>query len=223
MNGPRRVYVIVAVVVLAALAVFLFGGCLHSMKGRITAPGVTVQGPKDGNNVSLASDTAASTLTLPAGSKLTTVKWEPVRWQPATPTSPEVKAQPAREETTVVLAADTVWRRDETKITADTGVIDQTVALRRIQTAENRYLLFASIGAAIAAGLFVYIKYPTPALLCGGASVVFFLAWKLADLPDWFYVVGVGGCIAGVVMWKAHERGEKDEREAASTLVKTSE
>lgn len=145
---------------------------------------------------------------LPAGSKLTVTKIEPMAAIPATDGYKEVPAQPAREITEVVLPKETEWRKTGTRIQANTGTVDTSIAKHRIDAAENRYLLFASLGAAIAAGFFLYIKYPTPALICGAASVVFFLAWKLADLPDWFYVVGVGGLVGAFCLWRGHERGE---------------
>lgn len=219
MSGTRRVIWFVVVVALAALVMFLMPGCLT--KGRIKGQGgVVVQGPKDGNNVSLAQEQSAGVLTLPQGSTVTVTKFGAVAWEPAINGRPEVRAQPAREVTEVTLSRDTTWRKDETKLAADTGVVDQTVALKRIQAGENRYLLFAAIGAAVAALLFVYIKYPTPALMCGAASVVFFLAWKLADLPDWFYVVGIVGAAGAVFLWRGYERKENEEKDRAAELAK---
>lgn len=219
MNGPRRVIWFVVVLALVAALTFLFSGCALT-KGRIKGHGVTVQGPKDGNNVSLAQEQSTGVLPLPAGSTVTVTKFGAVAWEPAINGRPEVRAQPAREVTEVTLSRDTTWRKDETKIAADTGVVDQTVALKRIQAGENRYLLFAAIGAAVAALLFVYIKYPTPALMCGAASVVFFLAWKLADLPDWFYLVGIVGAAGAVFLWRGYERKENEERDRAAELAK---
>ncbi len=209
MNGARRVFVIVALVVAAALVIWLFGGCAM-LKGRIKSGGVTVQSPKDGNGASLAQQHSGETLTLPEGTKVTTVKETASPAIPATSTTPAIPARPATETTTFVLPKEAVWQKDETRVEANTGTIDNTVAVRRIQAAENRYLLFAAIAAAGAGGFFLYIKYPTPAMMCGAASVVFFLAWKLADLPSWFYVVGVVAIAGGFALWRGHARGEAD-------------
>ncbi len=209
MTGTRRLLWFVGLLVVAVILTFAFSGC-NLMKGRIKAQGVTVQSPKDGNNASLAQGQSTGVLTLPKGSTLTVTKFGAVAWEPSTGLKPEVKAEPAREETKVILSADAQWTNDESTVVANTGTIDNTVAVRRIQAAENRYLLFAAIGAAVAGGFFLYIKYPTPAMMCGAASAVFFLAWKLADLPSWFYVVGVAAIAGGFALWRGHARGEAD-------------
>ncbi len=209
MNGPRRVYVIVGLVVLAAVLIVLFGGCAM-MKGRIKSGGVTVQSPKDGNSASLSTDKTAAVLPLPAGSKVTVTKFAAVAGSLAGDGRPAFAAQPAREVTEVTLSRDTEWRKEEDKVVADTGTIDNTVAVKRIQAAENRYLLFAAIGAAVAGGFFLYIKYPTPAMMCGAASVVFFLAWRLSSMPDWFWVLGASAVVAAVFLWRGYERGTKE-------------
>ncbi len=214
--GTRRLLWFVGLLVVAVILTFAFSGC-NLMKGRIKAQGVTVQSPKDGNNASLAQGQSTGVLTLPKGSTLTVTKFGAVAWEPPTGLKPEVKAEPAREETKVVLSADAQWTKEESTVAANTGTIDNTVAVRRIQVAENRYLLFAAIVAAVAGGFFLYIKYPTPAMMCGAASVVFFLAWKLADLPSWFWVVGVAGIGCGIFLYLGHKRGEADGVKAAVT------
>ncbi len=214
MNGARRVYVIVGAVLVLALIAVLMSGCAM-LRGRIKGDGVTVQGAKDANGVSLAQGKSGEVLPLPAGSKLVIARTEAMEAIPATQTTPGQPAKAATEVVEVVVSQDTAWRRDKTEVMANTGVIDQTVALRRIQTAENRYLLFAAIGAAVAGGFFLYIKYPTPALMCGGASVVFFLAWRLSGLPDYFWVIGVIAGAGAFFLWRGHSRGEGDGIKAA--------
>ncbi len=199
---------------LPIILVLIFSGCALT-RGRITSGGLTVTSPKDGNSASIDKADIKQSVGIPAGSVVKITKWEPVAWHPATADQPEVKAQPGREVTEVELSRDTQWRKDETKIVADTGTVDTSIAKHRIDAAENRYLLFAAIGAAVAGGFFLYIKYPTPALMCGGASIVFFLAWKLADLPDWFWAVGMLAIGGGVFLWLGHKRGENDGVKAA--------
>lgn len=213
MKRGAPVFILVGVTLLAALIILLFGGCAMT-KSRIKGnDGVVVQGPKDGNNVSLAQERGEAVLPLPAGSTVTVTKFGAVAWEPAMNGRPEVRAQPAREVTEVKLSRDTEWRREETKLAADTGRIDTSVAVRRLEIQSAKTLLLASIGAAVLALLFVYIKYPTPALLCGSASVVFFLAWKLSDLPSWFWVIGAVAIAGGFALYRGYERREKDERE----------
>ncbi len=199
-------------------ACFAGGGCHFFQKGVIRSGTTTVIGQPDaGKPASLAESHSDGALALPAGSRLVVTKWEPVPWVPAVDGRPEVKAEPAKEVTEVILAKDSMWHRSETRVQADTGTVDTSIAKARIAATENRYLLFASLGAAIAAGLFLYIKYPTPALICGAASIVFFLAWKLSDLPSWFYVVGVAALAGAFALWRGHERGEKHAAENLPT------
>lgn len=184
-------------------------GCALWQKGKIKAHGITVAGvPDAGKAATLDSDTSVASLPIPAGSTLTLTKFEAMRATPATETTPEVKAQPAREVTEIVLSKPTEWRKNETRVHADTGTADTSIAQHRIDVAENRYLLFAALGASVAAGFFLYIKYPTPAMICASASIVFFLAWKLSDLPSWFYVVGVAALVGAFALWRGHEKGE---------------
>lgn len=212
MNGPRRVYVIVGLVLLAALLIVLFGGCsMFGKRPKISGNGFSVVGPADaGKPATLDSGSSVASLPIPAGSSLVMTKTEAVRAIPATDQTAAVAAQPAKEVVEVKLAGATEWRKIESTVKADTGTVDTSIAKHRIDAAENRYLLFAAIGAAVAGGFFLYIKYPTPAMMCGVASVVFFLAWKLADLPDWFWGVGALAVGGGLFLYLGHRRGEAD-------------
>lgn len=191
-------------------------GCALWRIGKIKAPGIAVTGvPDAGKAAVLDSDTSAASLPIPAGSTLTLTKFEAMRAIPATDTTPEVKAQPAREVTEIVLSKPTEWRKNETKVHADTGTVDTSIAQHRIDAAENRFLLWASLAAMGAAGLFLYLKYPTPAFICGGAAVVLFAAWKLAGLPPWFHVIGISAIVGAFALWRGHVRGENDGVKAA--------
>lgn len=201
-----RVFVVVVAVLVA--------GC--STVGRIKTKTASVIGvPDAGKPASLAENHETATLPLPAGSRLVVTRIEPTAAIPATETSAAQPAQPAREVTEVVLPAASEWKRVETRVVADAGTTDTSIAKHRIDVASAKPLLFAAMGAAFAAGVFMYLKYPTPALMCGGAAVVFFLAWKLSDLPTWFYVVGVACAAGAVALWKGHDRGEKEGVRAA--------
>jgi hypothetical protein len=193
--------------ILFCLLCLAFAGCRTA--GRIKSKLATVTAvPDAGKPATLHSDVIIASLPIPAGSNVTVTKTE------ATPT------EPAKEVTRVEVSEATEWKKTETKVQADTGTVDTSVAKHRIDAAETRYLLFASMGAAILAGLFIYIKYPTPALMCGAASVIFFLAWKLADLPSWFWVVGVSAISGGVLLWRGYERREAEEKKHAEELAK---
>lgn len=75
-------------------------------------------------------------------------------------------------------------------------------------TAARRPLLLASIGAALLAALAVYLQYPTPAVLCGLASIVFFVSWKLTELPGWIWAAGLAAVAIAAGLYFGHERGE---------------
>jgi len=209
MNGPRRVYWIIGIVILAALLIVLFGGCALT-KGRIKGAGVTVNGVKDGNGATLASDKATATITIPAGSKLTTTKFEARPWQPPGNGRPAFAPEPAREVTEVTLSRDTVWQKEETKTTADTGAVDTSIAKHRIDTEAAQPLLWVAIACTVLALFFAFRAYPTPAISCGIAAVIFFMQWQMTSLPSWFKMLGVAAVVGGIVLWVGHRRGEKD-------------
>jgi len=202
-----------AVILTLCLAVFA-SGC--STAGRIrTKLASIVAVPDAGKAATLAESHSDASLPIPAGSRLVVTKFEAQAAIPAAEGRPEVAAQPAREVTEVVLAKDSTWNRTETHVQADTGTVDTSIAKHRIDVAEDRILLFVSIGAAVLGGVFLYLKYPTPALICGCAAVVFFMAWRLSGLPPWFHVLGFAGLAAAVFMWLGHRRGESDGVKAA--------
>jgi hypothetical protein len=191
-------------------------GC--STAGRIKTKATSLFAVKDaGKPATLDENTEVATLPLPAGSKLTVTKIEPMAATPAAQGRTESPASPGREITEVTLPRDTEWRRAATRIIADTGVVDTSIAKHRIDAEESRFLLWASLGALGAAGVFLYLKYPTPALMCGAASVVLFIAWKLAGLPPWFHVIGFCAVVGAFMLWRGHARGEADGIKAALT------
>ena len=208
----KRVLTIIGLVLLTALLILIFNGCAWvGSRPKIKGEGASVIGVQDGTGAKLDQGETKSGVIIPAGTPTEIIRHEAV---PATDTTP---FQPAREEIRFVPKFNTELKSISTRLSANSGGVDTTVALRRIDVAENRILLFVSIGAALAAGFFVYIKYPTPAMLAGVTSIVFFLAWKLADLPPWFWVIGVGTGVGAVVLWRGHERGEKDGKESVKS------
>ncbi len=215
--SPRRVYVIVGVVVILALIAVLMSGCATSWKrASIKGNGISVVGvPDAGKPASLASDTSAAVLPLPAGSKLVITKWEPVAWRPATDTQPEVKPQPAREVTEVTLSQDTAWRKDESRIDANTGTVDVSIRKHEIDVADRAKLLYAALGVGALGLVFFYIKYPTPAIMCGAASILLLALWKLSELPSWMWGVALALVVGSILLWRGHVRGEADGVKAA--------
>lgn len=174
----------------------LFGG------GRIALHGLSVQAPKDnGSPATVAKSDAGTVIPLPAGSEVIVVK------ETALPATDKIPAQPAKEMVTIRPNGPSEYHQTESKTAASTGTIDTSVKEHQIDAQESRPLLYASILAALAAGFFVYRAYPTPAICCGGASVVFFLCWRMADLPPWVAALGLAAIVGGVFLYVGHEKG----------------
>ncbi len=181
----------------------LLGLCGCSwLPAKIKSGATTVTAVKDaGKPATLETGDKGESLPIPAGSSLTVTKVE------AMPAAPNVPAQPAREVTEVHLTEPTVWTRTEKTVKADTGTVDTSVALKKVETAESRVLLYAALAAMLGAGVFVYLHYPTPAMMCAGAAVVLFIAWKVAGMPDWLWGVGAAALGGAVFLYIGHERG----------------
>lgn len=173
-------------------------GCAHLPQVKL--PGIAASAPKDNGTAATANDnTTTSTIVVPAGS---TVK-APTG---ATGGMAGVVQAPPIE---AVLSHDSELRVISHALAASTGTIDTKVAEHRLDNEARQPLLYVSVLAAIAAGVMMYLKYPTPALMCAGAAIVFFLAWQMANLPSWMSFVGVGGLVGAVFLYLGHERGEK--------------
>lgn len=185
------------------IACLLLTGCqLFNRGGAIKSGGVTVQAQPDaGKPATLSTAEAGTSMAIPAGSVIKVTQTDA---QPATKDKP---ATPAVTVTEIVPSAPTEIRHTEKTVQADSGTVDTSVAMKKIEAAESRVLLYAAIGCALAAGFFVWAQYPTPAIACGVGAVVLFMAWKLSDLPDWFYVIGLLAAAGGVAIYLGHKRG----------------
>ncbi len=173
-------------------------------RGTIRSGDASVIGvPDAGKPATLESAQTKSGVTIPKDTPVSITRYEAV---PATDKTP---FQPAREEVRFVPTFDTRLESVSATMSANTGTVDTTVALKKVQVSARAPLLYAAFAAAALAAFFVYIQYPTPAMLAGGAAVIFFLAWKLSELPEWVWALGLVSAVAGVVMWRAHERGLK--------------
>lgn len=172
--------------------------------GSIKTPSASVVGVKDaGKPATIDSTNTGEVLEIPKGTTVIVTRTEAV---PATEKTPYL---PAVERFEYKFDSPTVWKRNDAKVTASTGTTDTTIATKRIEAEESRVLLYAAIAAMVGVGIFMWLQYPTAAFICGGASVVFFLAWKVSGLPDWFYVIGAIGLAAAAFLYLGHERGQK--------------
>lgn len=156
-----------------------------------------------GKPATLNTTDARESLPIPAGSTVTVTEIPAVA---ATATAP---AQPARRITEFKPSAPTEWQKFDTSVSANTGTVDTSIAAKRIDSEESRPLLYAALASLVGAGVCLYLRYPTPALMCGGGAVVFFLAWKVSGMPPWFHVIGVAALAGAGFLYLGHEKGEK--------------
>jgi hypothetical protein len=196
------------VVVAAIVAIGLLSGC-HALpsvaipRGAL-APEVKASAPADtGKPAVVNSSGEESRIDLPAGSVVTVTRTEA---QPATDKTP---ARPAFEVREIKLASDSAWYEKAQHIAANTGTVDTSVAMRRIDMAERRWLLWAAIGCGVAGLLSFQLVPAWPGLgrgLLAGAAFAF-AAWKLADVPAWAWCAVVG---AGALIALGYKRAELD-------------
>lgn len=191
--------------ILIVMALGLTGCAYFQKRGAIKVGDASVTGVADaGKPATLNTSQAGSVLPLPEGTTFTLTKFEAI---PATLGPNGHPAVPARTVTEIVLTKPTELRTTESRVQADTGTIDTTVAMKKINAAESRPLLYLAIVSVIAVGFFMYKDYKTPAGMSAFSAVAFFLAWKASGLPDWFWMLGVAGLVGGFFLYIGHERG----------------
>ncbi len=208
----------IKVIALLLSVVSLSGCAMLKRTGSIKIPGASVVGVQDaGKPATLASDVKWEGMVLPKGSSLTLTKFQALAGQPASTSGPAIQAQPAKEVAQITVSENTEWKRSENIIKADTGTVDTSIAAKRIESEESRPLLYAALASIVGAGVCLWLKYPTPALICGASSVVFFLAWKVSGLPSWFWAVGAVGLAGAAALYLGHEKGERHAAESLPT------
>ena len=202
----KRLAILVPIMVWLGIAL---AGCsvlnkAFSGAASIKTPEATIVGLKDqGKPATLDSGSKVEKLQIPEGSTVVVTKTEAVQ---ATATTPYL---PAVERFEFKTSKPTEWAKTESVVKASTGTVDTSIAAKRIDSEESRPLLYAALAGMVGVGIFIWLGYPTPAFISGGASVVFFLSWKLSGLPDWFWVCGVAALAAAAAIYLGHERAEK--------------
>lgn len=168
------------------LAVLCLSGCARFGFGpRISTPSANVHAPADTGKPATVNDShTTETTTVPPGSKITVTEKAAV---PATDKQPE---QPATKITEIVPSQPMQWQRTEATVQASTGTVDTSIAQKRLDNDERRWLLFAAIGCAAAAVVLHSIMPAWPGLWKGaGIGAAFALAaWKFAELPAWLWL-----------------------------------
>jgi hypothetical protein len=134
----------------------------------------------------------------------------------------KITEAPDGTKTTEVTVAEKTQHRVETNTNkvsiAPPRAPDQTVALRKADNAERRFILFASGALLIAALVLTYLKQKTAAAFCGIGAVGAFIAWYVAgDIWVMRGLLAVGAI--GVIWWLVNEL--RDKRVAKETLRRT--
>ncbi len=185
----------------AMILVATFSGCgVFRGLPKIRVGETTVTAPADaGRPATLATSDAGTTMSIPAGS---TVKVTTTEAQPATAS---VAAKPAVTITEIVPTKDTLIQHTEKRIQADTGTVDTSVAVRRIDAQERRPLLYCSIVAAVAGLGFMYVRFQAIAVMCFIGSGAFFLAWRMSEISPWVGGLFLVAAVAGFAFYKRAE------------------
>jgi len=197
-------------------------GCSHvpGWLGGARMPSIkvgnTVVKPPEmvGKAATIEQKETRSGFVIPAGTEVTVTRTE---GQAAFGDRPAI---PASSVTAYRFDKPSEFLAFDTTTNANSGTVDTSVAMRAQEIQSKKPLLYAALASLLGAVVWLYLKFPTPALLCGVASGVFFAAWKLADMPSWVWAVGVAavGVAAGM-----HAGFFKGERQPVSATVTTTE
>jgi hypothetical protein len=170
-----------------------------SAGGGVRTKHGSASGPKDPGTPSFVdnADTITETV-LPAGSTVESV--------------PQSEASPAF--TRVVLSAPTVIKTSVSTTKAQSGTVDTTVAQKRIEeetkSKEKAPLLYAGIACFALAIVAAVLKWPVVGAILAGGGAFFLASWKLAGLPDWFWMLGAACVLIGGSIFLGFKRSEWD-------------
>ena len=190
-------------------ALFLFTGC-SSLPWPFVKKGSIALGPNKVTAVEHA-EKPATLETKDVGESLPVPKGSVIRKTETEAIPPDI---PAKVVTEVIVAEDTVWTKKANTVSASTGTVDTSVAKAQIDAEEKRPLLYAAIASALGAVFFFWRAYPSPALLCSVGAAGFFAAWKMADLPTWFWGLAITAVGIGAALFLGHERGESYKKDS---------
>lgn len=181
-------------------ALFLGVGCsMIGGKGRIQVGKNKVISPPNAETASTITETTThTTIPIPAGTAFSGI--------------PAPDNDPVRENavTSIYWPKETVLTQH--KVTKEASVSpprkpDATIELKKLELADRRIILYASI-ACLIAGIVVKAVLPAwPSLPMGlfAAAPLLFLAWKFAEIPWWIAALPVGLVIVLVLGYKRAE------------------
>lgn len=192
----------VASLLLALALGFVCAGCMSIPKISLPKIG-KVTAPKDvGSPATLSEGTERTGMRIPANSKVTVTKTDPL---PSTGV-----LLPGKTEWTFELPEPTDFLAEARKIQASTGTVDTTVASKRIEAQERRWLLFAAIGCGVA-GLVIRSLMPAWPALSNGlflGAILAGISWRVAELPAWMWGVGI---VIALLLVAGYKRAEWDK------------
>lgn len=178
------------------LCLLFTGGCKslpHITLGKASVTGVA----DAGKPATLTQGKTKTSFVVPAGTQMQQVKVE------ATPTTP------AKETITWNFTAPTKFETDASTLKADTGTVDTSVAQHKVDVASRQPLLYFAGVCLLACLTMMYFDHPTAAMMCGAASGIVFAAWRMPDLPEWFWMVGVACVVGGLCLAFGHAKATK--------------
>jgi len=182
----------------------LLTGCtFFQKKGVINSGGATVTAvDMAGKPATLVTLDAKESLPIPKDTTVTITE------HAATPTVPAYKV------TELHFNSPTEWLKFNTTVAANTGTVDTSVAVKKIEAQAAQPLLYAAILSALAGVFFLYRAYPTPAALCGLSAAGFLIAWRTSNLPSWAWGLLGLGLVGGVALYLGHSRGVNESLSA---------
>lgn len=202
---PRIVACILIVLVLL-LCPWLLGGCAL-IKGlpRIKVGQATVTAPADnGKPATLSQGETKTGIVIPQDTPVVLTKTEET---PATETTAFVPAKWVYQFTPT---KETRLEAVSSSVSANTGTIDTSVAMHKIDAAQRQWLLWAAIGCGVG-GLVIRQLFPMWPGLSNGLLIgcpIAFAAWRFSEIPAWLFVIGVVLC--GLVA-AGYKRAEWDK------------
>jgi hypothetical protein len=98
---------------------------------------------------------------------------------------------------------------------ASASAPDKSIAIHQINVAAKQPLLWGAIACTLLGIYFAFKRFPTAAISCGVGAVALFLAWQIASLPPWFWLIGVAAPMAAIGIFIGYQRHERDAKEEA--------
>ncbi len=189
---------ILGCIMLAIFCWMLCGCAMFQKKGVIKSGGATVAAVADaGKPATLATSDGKESLAIPKDTTVTITEHE------ATPTAPAFKV------TELHFNTPTEWQKFTATVAANTGTMDTSVALKKIDVDSRKPLLYMMIAAILAAAFSMYTEHPNAAMWCAGGAAVFFAAWRISAIPEWVICIGVLACGGAIGMHLGFFKGAK--------------